>query len=251
MTSEVIRDLHLVDAAHGQALRAQVHDTLVDWARDWWPEADAWAPHCTVHEAGEAEWAPSASIWTAHHGLKTPGWHGHGERTLALLAQRLVARESTTPLPQADWALQAAQSALDDLHQRLLGPVQPEVPAGPDLQPLSGVVCVHEASLALSWCFMPKAMPTPTASLPMTALSTGLASQPVRLHAGLGEVEILVADLLALQAGDVIRFPARLRGGVSLSTERTPGAEPVFFAELGQRDAHVAVRLSAKAAAGR
>jgi hypothetical protein len=258
--SAVIRDLYLVRDKDLDQLESKAREALTAWARDWLPGAPKWAP---VLEAlatnSSALQAPQCMGWhgfargMAQHATM---WAAQSEATLARLAAQLVGRQSTAPMADADWALQAAATAVDDLHARLLGQPLPADTALPELQALSGAVLLHETSLGLNWIWAASAhaghkstglaTAANISTVHLQPISSGLASQAVLLTVGLGEVEIPMADLVALQTGDVIRFPALLKGSVPVAFGPGGAEIPTAQAQLGQRDGHVAVKLVSK-----
>lgn len=252
MTAALVREVHLPREQELLLLEQRVLDVMAAWARDWLPAADLWTPQVSVSMEPAAE--TSDVPWRAFSkggGLKAQAWASDSDRTKARLAALLVERESTDPLPPSDWAVSAALAALDELNVRLLGSPLSADQAQPDLRAWSGVLLVREESLSLCWAFAPEAYagdrPTvPAAPAAIQPLTLGLSRQKVQLSVGLGDVEIAVADLMALQTGDVIRFPALLKGSVPVSIELQGEETQIAQAQLGQQGGRVAVRLLSK-----
>lgn len=258
--STVIRDLHLVSDKDLELLVGKAREVLTAWAQEWLPGAASWAPtlEASCTNAGGLNEPPRAG-W--HGYAKSPiqpvtMWAAHSDTALTILAALLVGRQSTAPMDDADWALQVAAKALDELHARLLGEPLPASEAQPDLQLLSGVALVQEKTLGLSWIWQAGTLERHSAvaladgsgdsNSHVQPILSSLASQSVRLSVGLGEVEIPVADLAGLQTGDVIRFPALLKGAVPVVLGSKGAEKPVMQAQLCQLNGHVAVKLVSK-----
>lgn len=260
MSAAEVRDLVLVRDADRQKQEQFVGDTLKAWATAWIPAQAGWKPKletaCSTEQALDA----GTLNWSAHGvaGIASGtarGWSSQPADAVARLAALLVERESTAPLADTDWALKAAASALRDLHVRMLGAAaNAEITSSPDCRLLGGTVLVRERNLDLAWAWpVPAAasISKASAAAPATlaAVTQGVASQQVKLSAGLGEVEIELAELLALQIGDVIRFPTLLKGAVPVSIAQSAQTGPALQAKLGQREGHVALKLTVKSAA--
>ena len=235
MSTEQVRDLILVP----EALRSQREQAALAVLRDW-----------------AAEWIPSDANWQAS--LQTvcstelaidAGAHEFAQASSAAqarLAAMMIGRERGQALPESDWAWQSAATALDALQARMAALAPGFCAAGsqPDLRKLSGIVVVKELGLGLSWAWSTKE-PEPSKPGHVSAVSACLAQQPVSLAVGLGEVEIAVSDLLALQIGDVIRFPSLLKSPVPLSIGTRGDAKlSPLSAKLGEHDGHVAIQLA-------
>lgn len=235
MSTEQVRDLILVP----EGLRLQREQAAVAVLRDW---AAEWIP-------GDANWQASVQSVCATEAAVDAAAHDFApasDAAKARLAALMIGRERGQALPDSDWALQSAAAALESLQTRMAAVAPGFAAPGqqPDLRKLSGVIVVKEQSLGLSWAWAtPVAEPAKPGSV--SAVSSFLAQQGVALAVGLGEVEIAVADLLALQIGDVIRFPSLLKSPVPLSIG-TPGQTKLspLRAKLGERDGHVAIQLA-------
>jgi flagellar motor switch protein FliM len=139
----------------------------------------------------------------------------------------------------------------EELNSAILGGCDSTSTAGPDLEMLSGVLLVVERRLGLCWAFLPSSSndansASAAAKRAPERLSTvlsGVTSHRLRLGVGLGDVEIQVSDLLALQPGDVIRFPSQLQGSVPVSVAITGKVTQAALAQLGQQDGHLAVKF--------
>lgn len=258
MSAVLTRDLFLVRDQERQALKERTREALLAWAKEWLPNAGAWSPALEVSCSTESQAESPSGTWLAFGkagGQKAEAWSQVSEAAQARLASLLVARESTAPLAETDWAVQAASAALVDLHGRLLGAVVTADADQPDLKPLSGAIVVREKTLGATWVWSRGAYASAKAATSalaakgapgVAALTDGLGQQRVVVSAGLGEVEIPVADLLALQIGDVIRFPATLKGQVPLSIGSSDERQHAAQVQLGQLDGHVAVKLVSK-----
>ncbi|MGC4061433.1 MAG: FliM/FliN family flagellar motor C-terminal domain-containing protein [Aquabacterium sp.] len=257
MSAESTRDLFLVRDEERQAVQTRVRDALLAWAKEWVPQAATWVPALDVSCATESEIGLPTAAWQARGraaSASAGSWAQVGDAARRRLASMLVGRESTSPLADADWAVQAAAAAWDDLNTRLLGTAMEADAAQPDLARLSGAIVVRETSLDVAWVWARSAYAQPAgtganvikATAGVAALTGSLGAQSVPVRAGLGEVDIAMADLLALQVGDVIRFPIALEGLVPLHIGAQAGTPPAAQAQLGQMDGHVAVKLVSK-----
>ncbi len=250
MSTLEVRDLILVEQAALQTLAERGNAVLLAWAADWLaPGLCDWQPDVSVDcsnvaalDLPESEWL-STSPQAA--GSRTAWAMAASPVVKAKLAGILLGQLSGGVATLGDWAIQTAEDALHDLNLRMLGA---EVEAGgsqPDLTLYSGVTLLQDRKLGLSWVWAPvrhQFNPTPEA---LTPLNRGLRGQKVCLIAGLGEVEVSVAELLALQPGDVLCFPDALHGPVHWSIEHATVPVPRSArADLGQVDGHVAIRLT-------
>lgn len=229
------------------------------WAAECLPASETWLPHFEVHAVsgpGSAV-APLAEAWESHGpvgGTAVQGWSSWSERGRQHLAARLLQRPpAITLLPAHDWALQVADLAWAKLTELLLGPRMPATQAQalepvPDTRPWSGVVFVSEPSLEARWAWRvpasaPSATPSPATSpaTPHTILDS-VRQRRLALQAELGEVDISLADLMALQAGDVVRFPSGPSQGVGFKLGQASGV--AGRAQLGLVNGQLALRLT-------
>lgn len=234
-TTQQVRDLILVRVKDREQCLQAAKDVLKQWAEDWLPANAGWQPDVQV------------SCCTESGMDDVPADLAHGlPLAKTRLAALLVGRERGQPLSEADWALQSAAAALSDLNSRMQSQAKCLQVDGskPDLRKLSGGIVAKEQSLGLVWAWQ---SPAAVAAKPgaIDGVTSSVQKQRVKLAAGLGEVEIAVSDLLALQVGDVIRFPALLKSLVPLSI----GAADQFTsapvsAQLGARHGHVAIKLN-------
>lgn len=259
MSQPDVRDLRLVSAR----VRSELLDTArlawSDWAAECLPSATTWTPTFEVQHVAETALPLPAGDWQAHGGhasqgaLSLTGWSQWTERGRQQLAARLVQRHaSAAPLPEGDWALAAADQAWQALNERMLGPVMPmsdAATASPDTRPWSGVVFVSEPILDARWAWRMPARPSsaqPGAPVSRSVLDC-VAHRSLRLRAELGEVDIPLSDLLALQVGDVVRFPAGTGQGVPFTLGEA--AHVAGRGQLGLIDGHLAMRLSSPSSA--
>ena len=77
-------------------------------------------------------------------------------------------------------------------------------------------------------------------SAPRPSLPADIASTRVEISAVLGEMEIMLSDLLALEAGDLIPLAVAPGDAITLRIE----GEPCGRARFGERDGRLAVRLT-------
>lgn len=240
-----VRDLTLVREREREFRLQQVGEALQAWALDWLPAAQGWQPElsvqCTTAQAIELD----GGCWQ--------GSTWYSSSFGAQLAPRLINRDGGLPMPESDWAWAAAMAALADLDARL-------APTGAlastsSLARFSGEVLVRECSLGLAWVWQESAKGlTPPSDFQAKAnvvepVSAGLRTQAVQVAVGLGAVEIAVSDLMALQLGDVIRFPALLAEPLPVSIgpsgHEGQSGKPPAHAQLGQRQGRVAIKFTA------
>lgn len=251
MSQPAVRDLRLVSDRALADLLDTVRLAWSSWAAECLPASTNWSPTFetqVVAEAGLAQPGGTAGEWWCHGAPGLTGWSQWTDRGRQQLAARLVQRHaSAVALPEGDWALAAADRAWQALNERLLGPAMPVRDASdacPDSRPWSGVVFVSEPTLEARWAWRLPARSSaaqPAAPITRSALDC-VAHRSLRLQAHLGEVDITLADLLALQVGDVVRFPATDREGVPFQlgeAERFAGR-----GQLGLIDGRLALRLS-------
>lgn len=251
MSQPDVRDLRLVSDRAQADLLDTVRLAWSNWAAECLPASTAWSPVFetqAVAEAGLTQPDGTAGEWQAHGAPGLTGWSQWSERGRQQLAARLVLRHaSAAPLPEGDWALAAADQAWQTLNERLLGPAlqaPAETDASPDARAWSGVVFVSEPTLEARWAWrLPVRSPAaqPAAPIARSALDC-VAHRSLRLQAELGEVDITLADLLALQVGDVVRFPANADQGVPFKLGEA--ARVAGRGQLGLIDGHLALRLS-------
>lgn len=260
MNDQKIRDLFLVREGERQALERKAREVVKAWASEWLPDTTTWAPQLETACATEASLHAPHDNWFAQGAAgvhEAQAWSAAvSDATVPRLAAMLLGRESHTPLSDTDWAMQSAKVALNDLHARMLGAPLTGSASKPDLQRLSGAVMVCERSLGLTWVWSRSAyapMANKATALPpaqaTAALTAGLGAQRVQVSAGLGEVEIDMSELMALQMGDVIRFPSKLKGPILVDIGAPGHAKHAAQAQLGQRDGHVAIKLTSKSSA--
>lgn len=259
-----VRDLFLVRDAERQQREHEVQEAVKKWAAGWMPASAAWSPKLDVACSTEAALALEAMSWRQHGsalaGEASRRWSAQEAGSVQRLAALMAGREGGMPLTEGDWSHQAAQTALQELHTAILGAVHgaAQATAGrddaqPDVRRLSGAVLVRERSLGLAWVWQPvAAQPKSVGAAPLAPLTASLAGQSVRVGVDLGEVEIEVGELLALQAGDVIRFPVGLKGPMPVHVGSTPASardRAALHGQLGQVQGHVAIQLQSGPAA--
>lgn len=241
-TQAIVRDIKLVSDRERSELLETVRRALMGWSADHLPAAVTWAPSCDDASSMTAE----SGGWFAHGVKEVTAWSRWSARGRQQLAARMVQRSLSLPaLPDSDWALQVADQAWNALNDQMLGPVChacDHSDAEPDAGPWSGVVFISEPNLGAQWAWR---LPTQAKPLPNQATKSVLnclAHRSVRLQADLGEVDINLAELLALQVGDVVRFPVQSSQGVPFKlgdASRMAGR-----GQLGQIDGRLALRLS-------
>lgn len=254
MSQPAVRDLRLVSERTRSELLETVRLAWSSWAATCLPSAATWTPTFEVQTVDEIALQPPAGPagdWLAHGEPTLTGWSQWSERGRQQLAARLVQRAPSAPaLPEGDWALAAADRAWTLLNEQLLGPtahVADEANAHPDTRPWSGVVFVSEPVLDARWAWRLPAVAPRSELVPIgRSVIDCVSHRSLRLHAHLGEVDITLADLLALQVGDVVRFPAGTGQGVPFTLgQGDPNAGRVAGrAQLGQISGHLALRLS-------
>lgn len=255
MSQTAARDLRLVSDRNRSDLLDTVRKGWSNWAANCLPSATTWTPMFEVQAVAETALplpAGASGDWQAHGEQALTGWSQWSEQGRQQLAARLVRRAPSAPaLPEGDWALAAADRAWTALSEQLLGPAMaaPNVSdASPDTRAWSGVVFISEPVLDARWVWRLPVRPTAEsgAAIGRSVLDC-VNHRSLRLQAELGEVDITLADLLALQVGDVVRFPAKAGQGVPFKlgdAERVAG-----HGQLGLIDGHLALRLSSPSSA--
>lgn len=234
MSTPAVRDLILVRDKDREQCQQTVQAVLKQWAGDWLPADADWQADVQVSCCTE-----SAMVG------QVPEWTLDPLTVRARLAALLVGRERGQALSESDWALQSAAAALSDLDIRMQtqGHCLQVAGVDADLRKLSGVIVAREQTLGLAWAWQSSAA---AAGKPgaVDDITSCVHAQRVKLVVGLGEVEIAVSDLLALQVGDVIRFPAPLKSPVPLSIGAADQLKLApLSAQLGARHGHVAIKL--------
>ncbi len=258
----VVRDLHLLRASDLQAIESTWRQAAIEWATHWGrPELaqSAWV----VRPAEEhPDWAQSAWQAVPQSGhtawfVEQPSWRGR-------LAATLIGRTGSAALPDRDWSLHAAQAATDDLLERLAqlcasaSVVPGYVGAGAAGQPvdqflpMSGAIVISNDRLDIKWLLAREAceplLPTRQAGAPSPDLSSvllGVESERMSLKLGLGEIEVALDDLLKLEAGDVVQFPAHLDDPLSL--QGPAGAASALLCKIGRIGPRAAVQIQSLA----
>lgn len=251
MSTPAVRDLRWVSDRDQADLLSTFGRAWANWVADCLPPQHTWAPAFELQQVAEAALPLPDGPWQAHgeQGASGPaGWSQWSERGRQQLAARLVQRAaSAAALPEHDWALAAADLAWAKLNEQLLGPLMPctdEALAKPDARAWSGIVFISEPLLGAHWAWrLPPHEPTASSvgDIQRSVLDC-VAQRSLRLQAELGEVDITLADLLALQVGDVVRFPAAHGQGVPFrlgETTRIAG-----HGQLGLIEGRLALRLS-------
>lgn len=251
MNSPVVRDLRWVSDRQRSETLERVREGWESWFAECLPQGqgDRWQPAFELNVAAESAVPLRAAPWQAHGtsgvGLPT-GWSQWSECGRQHLASRLLGRAtSTAALPEHDWALRAADEAWQRLTNALLGPRLVTVAAdcdAPDDQPWSGVLFITEPSLGACWAWRPAPVVARDGAPLQQPMLACLRQRTVKLQAQLGDVDINLGDLLALQVGDVVRFPATGKAGVPFKLNANPRI--AGFAEIGQADGHLALRMS-------
>lgn len=248
MSRPVVRDLRLVSASSRARLLDTVRQAWSDWSAGCLPTTSSWVPTFEMRVVAETGLTMPLGDWQVHGTQEVIGWSQWTEQGRQQLAARMVQRAtSAAPLSESDWALHAADEAWRALNARLLGPVMAttcENSTRPDGRAWSGVVFIEEPVLGARWAWRLSAhaqAPKPDASVGRSVI-TCLLQRTLHLQAELDEVDITLADLLTLQVGDVVRFPAAANQGVPFTFGETSRA--AGRGQLGLIDGHLALRLS-------
>lgn len=250
MNLPAVRALRLVSERTQSELLDTVQLAWSRWASSFLPQATTWTPTFEVQPMAETALPPPDGEWQAHGEHALAGWSQWTARGRQQLAARLVQRAPTAPaLPDNDWALAAADHAWSELNKQLLGPTLPPTEvamASPDTRPWSGVVFISEPILEARWAWrLPplSAAESPDVTIRRSAIDC-VNHRTLRLQAELGEVDITLADLLALQVGDVVCFPSGQVQGVPFKLGDK--AHAAGHGQLGLIDGRLALRLSAQ-----
>jgi Type III flagellar switch regulator (C-ring) FliN C-term len=257
MNAVTVRDLHLIRESDKVAIQQRVTTSLKAWWQQWLPSGadDSLVLEAAAFDQLACDWLHGKCNWRARCQSDADdaiAWSATQDGAIERLASLLLGRESTRALSDKDWAMAAAADALRALDDAILGGCDKKADCPPDLGALSGVLLVLERRLGLCWAFSPEAMSpagvskVPPVYKPVEPLLEGVSAQPIQVSVGLGEVDIQVSDLVALQPGDVIRFPSQLQGAVLVSIGAAGQTALAAQAQLGQQDGHLAVKLLAK-----
>ncbi|TAK75805.1 MAG: hypothetical protein EPO12_17990 [Aquabacterium sp.] len=249
------RDIVLVREAQRAALADALQEVVRGWSADWGATPAQPAvrdPEGAQREA--AHWRP------ADDGSAAAVWTAVTDDAAALLGAELLQRPACDGrLPQQDWALAAARGALQDLQQRIAACFAPAAPRpyadssltlSDSLAPHGGALVAGLPAWGVEWLFAPEAYaalaPAPQGAAglpPLSELGSVLAARKVPVHMGLGEVEVALQDLMALQFGDVVRFPQRLADPLPV-TVGVPTQETALLCHLGQRQGRLALGVA-------
>jgi hypothetical protein len=246
-----VTDLRLASPALEAALVDATRQALQLWCAHW-GVAPAQATVCVAEVerastaagtwATEAERGPAAHLFwpadlrarLAHLLYGTPEGRQASPGTLAARSVEHVEGELRRLLSQA-WMVEAWREAtapaMADLPGRWHAPVGLRVAiGGAELH-----ACVPAARLRRQ----PRHR-TATSPLPAAEARAAFGSNAVRLTAVLGAADISVADLAALQVGDVLVLDGRANGPIQINAEGSQLALPV---QLGQREGLRAVQF--------
>ncbi|HEY0588449.1 MAG TPA: FliM/FliN family flagellar motor C-terminal domain-containing protein [Pseudoduganella sp.] len=213
-----VRPYALLAARQLAAVRSALERALARWAADWgMPQ-----PQADIARAWEA--APHSAPWQAARQAGSRGlWLAWPEECAAQLQRQLFEPDrrhgpQQGPARLAPAVAQAALAALADaLAEQVLGPAS-AVAAGqaPDgLRRHASGAAAFELRLGKLACHgllnhaavQALAAPAATApALPRLDLAQALAPQAVRLQVAVGQAQVTLGSLLALEEGDVIRL---------------------------------------------
>jgi flagellar motor switch/type III secretory pathway protein FliN len=248
MSTQEVRDLVWVGEAESQRLLKRAQDTLAQWKAHWFPASADWVTDLQKTDTNDGVLQASASDWHAHIAADGEGWHQQSEDAATRVAQLLVQRKGGARLSSDDWACQAAELALDDLHTRMLGPLSKQTGHAPRCAPHSGTLCLSLTALGCSWAWQVASAQPGQAPATLTPLARCLPPGQLKVNASLGTVDILMSDLISLQEGDVVPFPTSTDGTISvhLSTDASQG-DHAFTARIGRQHGQWAIQASALA----
>jgi len=209
-------------------------------------------PHISCARAWESE---------ERSRLLQEGWHAWAgedewatvspELALGVRASLFGPRLAGAPGCETSVADELCKQAIDDLVARLLarGAVRRENSAGLQIPASvfergSGAAVLHlrieEASLlVVTRCASP-ARRDRAGMQPLGESGAAVSAVPVTLDAQLGEIDMDLATLHSLEAGDVIRLPARLDQPLKLSA---PDGRTICFGDFGAQEGFRALSL--------
>lgn len=251
-----VRDIVLVREVQRTALAGALRAVAEAWAADWGATPPGAEPAATDPQGPQrdaANWRPAlagstAAVWT----------HVTEDAASRLAAGLLQRPAGDGRLPAQDWSVAAAREALDDLQRRVAARFAPAAPKpyadhaqalSDCLAPQGGGLVIGLYAWDVQWLFAPEAhaalapAPQGAAQLPPLAALTGvLAARKVPAQLGLGEVEVALQDLLALQVGDVVRFAQKLADPLPV-TVGAATQETALLAHLGQQQGRLALSV--------
>lgn len=245
-----VRPFALLGGRRLAQLRDALDSALASWADDWGLAAQT----AGVLRAWEAP--PHSAPWQyARQGSDgRTVWLAWPAELPAQLQRQLFAPERrhgppSAPAPLAQSVAEAALAALAaGLAQHLLGGVSVAAPSQPPAgcrDHASGAVAfeVGVGPLVLHGLLNHAALqalaPAPAAPpLPALELASALAPQPLHLQVAVGQAEVTLGSLLALQAGDVIRLDSLAERPLAV---RDAAGKVLFGGYLGTEEGKLAL----------
>ncbi len=253
-----VRPLHLLGRHACASLEARVSSALDLWAAAWLSRpAASWPVHAEPASALPANTDPTDH--TERVGATGRLWLRRSPEQADALAHAVLGDGFRPSAGLGDaWSeelLSAAQAQLDDaLAQSLIGPVQASMPRAPEAAlfrfgsgavhiacPLVGVDLVADSGVLRHVPPRPPQAGSAHRPAPSTLAPWRQAAGNSRLSVAvsLGEVELELAHLLALQPGDVLRLPTRLSDRLAVTVEGRACA----LGSIGHLGAFKAVQL--------
>jgi flagellar motor switch/type III secretory pathway protein FliN len=258
MSNATVRDLRLVPESVKASIQERLNGALMDWWQTWLPLGVHQLPEVefSVFEDIACDWVTCDLKWQARRSAGVDGvmgWSASQTGAAQRLCAWLLGKDTHEP-SEGDVAMSAALHAIEELNEIILGGCDSHAAVSPDLQVLSGVLHVVERRLGLCWAIVPGSFRTDrlaTAAVSkapeqLRSVVDGVTNQHIQVSVGLGDVDIQLSDLLALQAGDVIRFPSQLQGSVPVSVSASGKVTQAASGQLGQQDGHLVVKLLAQ-----
>lgn len=265
-----VKELVLLDE-HDQASLVQAVDSaLASWSARWCPAQpqtpfprEALVSHALTP-------SPDQSVWQLIADGTLPGIRvATTETTRQRLALHLLGRQAFKLTPdQDDWLWPATDEALQDLYLHIRtalhalganGGQHSDNQDGPRelLAPYGGALAARIEDIGVSVLVSGPLRPRPAASTSpgkpsLTSLSSTLQARSTSLAVTLDSIDVALRDLLALRAGDVVRFPNPLDAPLPVSVLPAKDAllhqgnvppPAAFLANLGHIGDRVALRL--------
>jgi flagellar motor switch/type III secretory pathway protein FliN len=267
MSTAEIRDLCLLSATTCQQLQSALQARVADVVKPWVPAAAL--NHFDLGISALDPLAHAGIDWQcSDDGLASVSsnvWQAHAGDAAQLLAHLLVSADAEQAMPAHDWSLGAAEQLITQLNA-CLGQVSsaaspsmgyPSSQLATALMPFSGAVVLDMSALGMRWLLLhstyqnclQSAAPSKANEKPAPLSAAGLVSdQHLTLEVGLGQVDISVAELMGLQVGDVVRFPALLDTPLAAEIVSAHPSVCLLKVELGQRQSRLAVKVVDKIA---
>lgn len=266
----VVRELVLLDERDQALLMQAVDSALASWSARWCP-ARPQTPFPREAMVSQALTPlPDHAAWQLIADGTLPGIRvATTEDTRQRLALHLLGRQAFKLTPdQDDWLWPATDEALQDLYLHIRTALQALGANGGHhsddqdgarelFKPYGGALAARiediGVSVLVSGPLLPRSPASTSPAKPsLASLSSTIQARSASLAVTLDGIDVALRDLLALRAGDVVRFPNPLDAPLPVSVlpakdallpQGTMSPPAVFLANLGHIGDRVALRL--------